>query len=169
MRRISAHFTEIELIRSQTAARLGISNAPNDMEFGNLVDTASFILEPPRLHFDIMMSPSSGFRCRELEIVICKGAITRYLRRHPDATVEDYLKPKQHPKGQAVDFTIPGVPNFELAQWMSENCEYDQIILEYPDPKDPFAGWVHGSYNRQGNRRELLTATRGGYVRGLVI
>lgn len=167
--KLTTHFTLAELTASQTASRLGIDNTPSDMEFGNLVDTASFILEPVREHFNIPFSPSSGFRGRELEIVICSGAITRYLKRHRGATIGDYLEPKQHPKGQAVDFTVPGVPNFELAQWMSENCEYDQIILEYPDPKDPFAGWVHGSYNRHGNRRELLTATRGGYVKGLVI
>ena len=36
----------------------------------------------------------------------------------------------QHTIGQAADFEVPGVSNMEVAKWIAENCEFDQLILE---------------------------------------
>jgi hypothetical protein len=43
---------------------------------------------------------------------------------------------------------------------VSENCDFDQIILEFYDPKEgPNSGWVHASYTSKGsNRKQILTA-----------
>jgi zinc D-Ala-D-Ala carboxypeptidase len=49
----------------------------------------------------------------------------------------------QHAKGQAADFEVPGVANIELARWIEANLDYDQLILEFYDPNDPAAGWIH--------------------------
>ena len=43
----------------------------------------------------------------------------------------------QHAKGQAADFEIFGTPNAELAKWIVENLDYDQLILEYHNPEEP--------------------------------
>jgi len=56
---------------------------------------------------------------------------------------------------------VPGVPNAELAEWIRDNLEFDQLILEFYTPGIPDSGWVHVSYLADGdNRGECLTATR---------
>lgn len=170
MTQLTKHFTLAELTASQIASRLGINNAPNPTQVDNLREVCNAILEKCRVRYGRAITPSSGFRCRDLEISLCERAIKSYLNRNPGGTVDDYLKPKQHPKGEAVDFKVSGVPNMLLAEWIRDNCEYDQLILEYPRKDDPFAGWVHVSFSRQGtNRREVLTALSWGYVKGLAV
>lgn len=55
-----------------------------------------------------------------------------------------------------MDFEVPGVANVELAKWLIDNVEFDQLILEYFDPNDPAAGWVHCSHNPIHNRQQAL-------------
>ena len=66
----------------------------------------------------------------------------------------------QHCKGQAADIEVPGVPNAELAEWIKENCDFDQLILEFYTPGIPDSGWVHVSYVGEENRKSILTASR---------
>ena len=147
--RLTKHFTLDEMTASQTASRLGIDNTPNEDQTENLRDVCSFILERCRANFGKSITPSSGFRGPELNKAV-NGS-----------------KNSQHCKGEAVDFKIAGIPNLELAEWIKDNCEFDQLILEYPT-SDPFAGWVHASINRHNNRSMTLTATRQGYLKGFV-
>ena len=141
MTRLSTHFSLKELTRSETAVRKGINNEPKEREIENLKLLCENILEPVRVHYGIPFAPSSGFRSSELNREI--GSSDR----------------SQHVKGQAVDFEIPGVPNLEVALWVKENLEYDQLILEFHDPeKDPHSGWVHVSYSTEENRYEYLEA-----------
>jgi hypothetical protein len=62
----------------------------------------------------------------------------------------------QHAKGEAADFEVPGVANIELARWIRDTLDFDQLILEFHDPDDPTAGWVHCSYRAGGNRKQSL-------------
>ena len=77
----------------------------------------------------------------------------------------------QHAKGQAADIEIPGVDNFELAQYIQNNMDFDQLILECYTG-DPSSGWVHVSYNNEypnENRKDVLTYDRiNGYRKGLI-
>ena len=60
--------------------------------------------------------------------------------------------------GLAVDLEIGGIPNIKIAYWLSNNVDFDQLILEYYDKNDPAGGWVHVSYNEKGaNRKQVLT------------
>ena len=45
-------------------------------------------------------------------------------------------------KEMAADFEIFGVSNKELADYINEHLEYDQLILEYWKESDPNSGWV---------------------------
>ena len=49
----------------------------------------------------------------------------------------------------AADIEIVGIPNKELAEWIRDNLEFDQLILEFYRDDDPAAGWVHVSYFEQ--------------------
>ena len=60
---------------------------------------------------------------------------------------------------QAADFEVFGLSNAELVKWISENCEFDQMILEFHNLDEPNSGWVHCSYRADGeNRKQILRA-----------
>ena len=55
----------------------------------------------------------------------------------------------------------PGTSNLELAQWIRDNLEFDQLILEYWNGSDPNSGWVHVSFREGRNRNEVMTKDLG--------
>jgi zinc D-Ala-D-Ala carboxypeptidase len=77
-----------------------------------------------------------------------------------------------HCKGFAADIEIPGIPNADLAQWIADNCEFRQLILEFYTVGVPDSGWVHVSFNAADNKKQVLTATKQNgktvYLQGLV-
>ncbi|MCS5642551.1 MAG: D-Ala-D-Ala carboxypeptidase family metallohydrolase [Dehalococcoidia bacterium] len=136
--KLSPHFSLYEMTRSSTATRLGIVNQPTPDEVESLRLVCNELLEPVREHWGIPFSPSSGFRSVELNRAV--GSSDR----------------SQHVFGQAVDFEIPAVLNMEVAKWMSENCQFDQIILEFYEESIPNSGWIHASIIPDLNRSEVL-------------
>jgi zinc D-Ala-D-Ala carboxypeptidase len=134
--KLSDHFTLSELTKSSTAERLGMENEPGPTEIENLIMVCDQILEPVRNYYDIPFTPNSGFRCLNLnrEIGSSDGS--------------------QHVKGEAVDFEVPGIPNKEVALWVKDNCEFDQLILEFYKEGIPDSGWVHCSYTIEKNNRK---------------
>lgn len=149
-KKLSAHFTLREAVRSQTAARRGIDNTPPLETIPALVRVAEHILEPVRAQFGVPFSPNSFYRSPALNAAI--GGASH----------------SQHTKGCAVDIEIPGHSNYEVAKWISENLDFDQLILECWKPDDPHAGWVHCSYvSVSENRREILRWDGKIYRKGL--
>ena len=137
---LSKKFSLEELTKSQTATRKGIDNTPNPEHQANLQSLCTAILQPIRDHFSQVVTVSSGYRSQELWLAI--GSKTT----------------SQHAKGQAADFEIFGVSNKELADYINENLDYDQLILEYWKESDPNSGWVHCSYSEGNNRNQYLKA-----------
>jgi zinc D-Ala-D-Ala carboxypeptidase len=137
---LSNNFSLLELTKSQTATRKGIDNTPSPEHQENLKLLCTHVLQPVRDHFSRVVSVSSGYRSEELCLAI--GSKTT----------------SQHAKGQAADFEIFGLSNRELAIWINENLEYDQLILEYWKKEDPNSGWVHCSYDVSVNRKQYLKA-----------
>jgi len=133
---ISDHFTLSELTKSSTAERLGIANEPGSVEVENLIMVCDQVLEPVRNHYGIPFAPNSGFRCLELNRAIGSSGNS------------------QHVKGEAVDFEVPGISNKEVALWVMENCEFDQLILEFYKEEIPDSGWVHCSYTIENDNRK---------------
>ena len=153
---LSEHFNLKEFTKSETAIRKRIDNTPNAQHAQNLKNVCEKILEPVRKHFGKPVRINSGYRGPALNAAV--GGSSK----------------SQHCNGEAVDFEIDGLPNPELAKWVSENCDFDQIILEFYDPKEgPNSGWVHASYSAGKNRKQKLTAvTVGGktvYKPGFVV
>ena len=66
----------------------------------------------------------------------------------------------QHCKGEAVDIECPGTANYDVANFIKENLEFDQLILEFYTPGIPDSGWVHVSYKHEDNRKSVLTAMK---------
>ena len=133
--RLSDHFTLSELTKSSTAERLGMDNTPDDEAIKNLAVLCEMILEPVREHYGIAFAPNSGFR----------GLLLNRAIGSSDSS--------QHVTGHAVDFELPGIANKEVALWVQENCEYDQLILEFYKEGIPDSGWVHCSYTQERKNR----------------
>ena len=145
---LSKHFKLIEFTKSMTAIRKGISNEAGSGEIKNLTDLCYGILEPVRAKFEKPVIITSGYRSEEL----CEAIGSK--------------KTSQHAKGQAVDFEIAGVSNLAIAIYISNNCDFDQLILEYYTG-EPSSGWVHVSYSEGSNRKQVLTFDGKSYTNNL--
>jgi hypothetical protein len=139
---LSENFILDELTKSQEAIRLGIDNTPEDEHISNLILLCKNILQPVRNHFGKVVSVSSGYR----SVALCEaiGSSSK----------------SQHTKGQAADFEIFGVHNKEVSDWIVQNLNYDQCILEFWNPNDPNSGWIHCSFNDEVNRKQYLRASK---------
>jgi len=145
---LSKHFKLIEFTKSMTAIRKGISNEAGSGEIKNLTDLCYGILEPVRAKFEKPVIITSGYRSEEL----CEAIGSK--------------KTSQHAKGQAVDFEIAGVSNLAVALWLSNNCDFDQLILEFWTG-EANSGWIHASFSEGSNRKQVLTFDGKSYTNGL--
>ena len=136
--KLSNNFSLREMTKSQTALRRGIDNTPSEAHIEALRALCENVLQPVRDHYGRSFTPSSGYRSPAL----CRAIGSR--------------STSQHAKGEAADFEVPGVANIELARWIRDTLDFDQLILEFHDPDDPTAGWVHCSYRAEGNRKQSL-------------
>ena len=152
--KLSKNFSLAEMVKSQTAERKGIPNEHDDNQVYAMTLLAENILQPIRDKFGPFIV-SSGFRSAELCVAI-GSKIT-----------------SQHAKGEAADFEVAGVDNLDLANWIKDNLNYDQLILEFYTGGN--TGWIHCSYvmdlypleDPEGNRNETLTYDRqNGYRQG---
>ena len=139
---LSENFTLQELIYSDTAIRRGIDNKPNDETIENLKIVCENILEPVREYFKAPVVVSSGYR--SVEVCEAVGSSAK----------------SQHTKGQAADFEIFGIPNKNVADWIVNNIDFDQCILEFWNENEPNSGWIHCSFNSAGNRKQYLKASK---------
>jgi zinc D-Ala-D-Ala carboxypeptidase len=122
MAQLSTHFSLEELCSSDTAARLGINNAPPDFVVQNLQRVANWMESVRDLVLDSKpIDVHSGYRSPDLNKAV-GGVVT-----------------SAHCFGLAIDFTCPefGTP-YQVAKAISESNllpSMDQLIREY--------GWVH--------------------------
>ena len=151
---LSTNFTLKELTKSDTATRLGLDNTPDDEALENLKTLCEKVLQPVREHFDKSVSVNSAYRSPESNAAVGGS------------------KTSDHCKGMAADIEIVGVANADLAQWIMDNLEYTQLILEFYTPGIPDSGWVHVSYDPNNLKKQELTATKVAgkttYLNGLV-
>jgi hypothetical protein len=146
---LGKYFSLEEMTKSQTAIRRGIDNIPSDQELENLVELVKNVLDPIREHFGRPVTVNSGYRGKKLNKAI-KGS-----------------KNSQHCKGQAADIEIIGISNYDLACWIRDNMDFDQLILEFHNRKVPDSGWVHVSWNSpKKNRKQTLTIDNTGTKQG---
>ena len=146
---LSKHFKLEEFEKSMTATRKGIENKAGSGEIKNLTDLCYGVLEKVRSKFEKPINISSGFRSPEL----CEAIGSK--------------PTSQHTKGEAADFEIAGISNLQVALWIQNNCDFDQLILEYWKEDDPNAGWIHCSFVEGSNRKQVLTFNGKNYTDNL--
>ena len=151
---LSSNFSLHELTKSETALRMGFDNTPGDAETESLRLLCKKVLQPVRDHYGKGVKVNSAYRSPESNAAVGGS------------------KTSDHCKGMAADIEIPGVANADLAQWIMDNLEYTQLILEFYTPGIPDSGWVHVSYDPNNLKKQELTATKVAskttYLNGLV-
>ena len=139
---LSKNFTMAEFIKSDTATKLGIDNTPQGEHLEAAKALFENVVQKVRDHFGPTVL-NSGYRSPKLNEAV-RGVAT-----------------SQHCLGEAADIEVPGVANGTLAQWIVDNLDFDQVILEFYTPGEPSSGWVHVSYKADGtNRKKALTAAK---------
>jgi hypothetical protein len=139
---LSPNFTLAEMTKSETALRHDMDNTPGEQEIAALKLLCEKVLQPIRDHYGKGVKVNSGFR-------------------HPEVNAKvGGSKTSDHCRGQAADIEIPGVANAELAEWIRDNLEFRQLILEFYTPGIPDSGWVHVSYVAEDNKKQVMTATK---------
>jgi len=142
--KLSNNLSLSEVLVSQTAKRLGLSNEPTKEHLENLNIIAYKIFQPVRDYFKVPIYVSSGYRSKELNKAI-GGA-----------------KTSQHMKGEALDLDadVYGViTNSDIFNYIKDNLEFDQLIWEFGDDKSP--NWVHVSFSEGKNRMKVIKALKG--------
>jgi len=138
---ISKHISDREGVYSTTATRKGLANKPDQFQLANMKLLAEKVFEPLREWVGGPIRINSFFRCKALNKAI--GGSTS----------------SQHCKGQAMDIDDGGCKktNAEMYEWIKENLDFDQMIWEFGNEKNP--NWVHVSYvSPEENRNRCLKA-----------
>ena len=139
---ISEHISMKEALRSNTAKRLGIDNMPDNDTLVTMQITAEHIFEPLRNKFNEPIYISSFYRSPELNKAIGGSSSS------------------QHCKGEAIDIddVYSKASNSDFFNYIKDKLEFDQLIWEFGDDKNP--AWVHVSYSLGKNRMRILKAIK---------
>lgn len=116
---LSENFTYDELTRSETAARHGFDNTPNESEVDNLKRLAALLEEVKKAVGGKPVMINSGFRSKQTNDAV----------NSKDSS--------QHRLGCAADLRVPGMtPRKVVEACIEAQVPFDQIILE-------FDAWTH--------------------------
>lgn len=143
--KLSENLELTEVIRSESAKRLGIKNIPTEQHIKNIKLLAENIFEPIRKNFRVPIRISSGYRNAVLNSAI-GGSIN-----------------SMHCTGEAIDIDMDGnsygISNKNIFDFIKNNINFDQLIWEFGDKNNP--DWVHISYKANGNqRKQVLIANK---------
>ena len=138
---ISKYLTLKEVINSQTAIRKGIDNSPEKEHLVNIKNTASY--------YDIIYDQFKG-----------NIRLSSFYRGKKLNTAVGGSKTSQHMTGEAMDIQgINGVTNAEIYRYIRDNMNFDQLIWEFGNSKEP--AWVHVSFKANGvNRKQILKISK---------
>ena len=140
---ISKHVSYKEATHSATALRRGLDNTPNDEQLKCMEEVAENLFEPLR------------------EWVGGPIKVNSFFRGEPVNTAIGGSKRSQHMKGQAIDIddTFGHKTNAEMYHYIKDNLDFDQLIWEFGDDKNP--NWVHMSWvSHRPNRKKLTIAKK---------
>ena len=144
--KLSNYVSLSEVTKSDTATRRGISNEPTPEHLENLKTICTEVFDKVREHFGAPIYISSGYRSAALNKAI-KGSST-----------------SDHSLGRALDldqdFRGNGITNMDVFKFIKDNLEFDQLIYEFGNSKNP--DWVHVGYRKGANRKQILVAYKEG-------
>lgn len=120
---LTPNFTLAELTHSETAARIGVDNQPDQVQLANLARLAN-LLEQIRA---LVRKP----------IIVTSGLRTLPVNRSVGSK-----DTSQHVKGCAADIKVPGMTPDQLVRViLASGISFDQCIREFAKPNG--SGWTH--------------------------
>lgn len=129
---MNLNFKMSELIYSEKAIENNINNMPDINSLDNMLNLIYYCLQPVRDLIKKPMNITSGFR---------NPLVNRLVNGEENS---------QHKMGQAADFIVKGMTPAQIVDVIRKsNIDYDQLINEYDS-------WVHISYNKGKNRKQVL-------------
>lgn len=140
-KKISKNITYVEATKSNTATKYGIDNTPSEADLVAMKYVAENVFQKIRERFKVPIAVTSFYRSEKLNKRI-GGSST-----------------SQHCKGEAIDLdadVFKMLSNKEIFDFIYDNLDYDQLIWEFGDSKEP--AWVHVSSKKCGNRKSTLVA-----------
>lgn len=145
---ISKHITYGEVIRSQTAARLGIKNEPSPKQLINITFLCKYVLDRIRDFYGKPYLASSIYRGTELNKAVGGSDTSQHCCPADTA---------------AADGNIAGIDDKQVFDDIVAgkiNVNYDQLIWEYDE-------WVHISTHadQSKNRHQVWIYTKAGKQR----
>ena len=127
-------------IKSDTAIRLGIDNTPSASAVEAMQLLCEKVIDPLYEVFP-SMTFNSFFRSPKLNTAIGGSATS------------------QHVRGEAIDLdSKDNAFNKAIFDYIVKNMDFDQVIWEFGNDKAP--DWVHVSYKKTGNRKQVLRAVK---------
>ena len=153
--RISQNFSLQELVYSPTALHAGIDQEEHldTNAIARITALTLKVLQPVRDQFG-PTKINSCFRSEPLNTLIGGSSKSQHCCSGTSAAAD-------------IEIFSEEISNLQLAEWIRDNLEFDQLILENYDPEriskitgkpeGPNSGWVHVSYSSIGeNRKEVL-------------
>ena len=135
---IKLNFTMSELLYSEIAQKYNIYNVPDKEHLDNLLLLICNVLQPLRNYIQKPIIITSGYR-------------NPRLNSHP---LINGKSNSQHTEGKACDFIIKGMtPKQIVEKVVASGIEFDQCLNEMDC-------WVHISFNKGKNRKEVLYITK---------
>ena len=120
-----------------------IDNTPSKEQWKRIQILVDNVLEPVRVGLDKPLTVNSIFRSAKLNERVKGSGTSQHLANN----------------GAAADIECPSLGNKELFDYILTNLDFDQLIWEYGDKvKGP--DWVHVSYNKDKNRKQVLRCVK---------
>lgn len=141
--KLSSNLSLKEVVKSNTAENRDIDNTPELEHLYNLIAIANAVFQPLRSHFNLPIGITSGYRSEDLNKAIGGSSSS------------------QHCKGEALDIDADlhgKITNEQIFYFIKDNLMFDQLIAEFEDNNQP--KWIHVSYTRESNRKQVLIATK---------
>ena len=153
--RISQNFSLQELVHSPTALHAGIDQEEHldTNAVSRITALVLSVLQPVRDKFG-PTKVNSCFRSKQLNDLVNGSPNSSHCCSGTSSAAD-------------IEIASEDVSNMELAVWIRDNLEFDQLILENYNPnrvskitgkkEGPNSGWVHVSYSAVGdNRKQVL-------------
>ena len=159
---ISRNISILEVVRSQTAVRLGIDNVPSLCQYIIIKHLAKNFFEPLRNHFKVPIKINSFFRSKDLNSAIGGSSKSDHMIESNVAAID-------------IDDTFSrkyGIYNRDMFFHIASNMDFQKLIWEYDDKLTPRGlrspKWIHISYNtdpEKNKERNILITNGKGYSR----
>ena len=150
MKKISKNITYNEGVYSSTAKRRGIKNEPSAEQLKNMKAIAKDIFQPLREWVGGAIKITSFFRSKKLNGAIGGSSTSHHMCFDGFSAID-------------IDDVFGHKTNAEMFDYIRENLNFDTLIWEFGDDKNP--AWIHVSSNidNKKNRQRVLKAIKEKY------